>query len=395
MLAPRDIAEPRFYELDILRGVAAVMVVVFHYKHFLLISDSSGFDVVHLPFATLLGPLYVYGQFFVELFFSISGYVFFWLYANAIADRHTGAKTFFIARFARLYPLYFATLIFVAAGQGLFLLLYGHTFIYHSNTPGYFVLNLFMVHQWLPHAAMSFNGPSWSISVEVFLYVLFFVLCLLRLNRPLVLVAVIGLGILFKLVFATEASDFGRGVPSFFLGGLIFYVVKALRHPDHGAWRRWITVALTWLLPPLWLVTYAGGAGWLMAAPVPLNIALSTDGFVYIVLPLSLLFLGLRQGTWRVRLLQDAALHKVAWVGDISYSLYLLHFPLQLAVMLVMAHFSDGARLAVFSSPVFFVAFFALAIALAWLSFTYFEMPIRRSLKLAMTRRLAQPAAIH
>lgn len=388
-------AEPRFYELDILRGVAALMVVVFHYKHFLLISDGSGFDVAHLPFATLLAPLYVYGQFFVELFFSISGYVFFWLYATAIADRHTTARTFFIARFARLYPLYFATLIFVAAGQGLLLLLYGHTFIYHSNTPGYFVLNLFMVHEWLPYAAMSFNGPSWSISVEVFLYLLFFLLCLMRLNRPLILVAVIGLGILFKLVFAAEASDFGRGVPSFFLGGLVFHAVKTLRGARWGVWRRRIEMALAWLLPPLWLLTYAGGAGWLVTAPVPLNFVFSTDGFVYVVLPLSLLFLGLRQGTWRARFLQDAALHRIAWIGDTSYSLYLLHFPLQLAVMLVMARFSDAVRLAVFSSPLFFIAFFAVAIGLAWLSFTFFEMPVRRYLKLAMTRRLAPAAAIH
>ena len=388
-------AEPRFYELDILRGVAALMVVVFHYKHFLLISDGSGFDVAHLPLATLLAPLYVYGQFFVELFFSISGYVFFWLYANAITDRHTTARTFFIARFARLYPLYFATLIFVAVGQGLFLLLYGHTFIYHSNTPGYFVLNLFMVHEWLPYAAMSFNGPSWSISVEVFLYLLFFLLCLMRLNRPLILVAVIGLGILFKLVFAAEASDFGRGVPSFFLGGLVFHVVKTLRSAPWGVWRRRVEMALAWLLPPLWLLTYAGGAGWLVTAPVPLNFAFSTDGFVYVVLPLSLLFLGLRQGAWRARFLRDKSLHRIAWIGDTSYSLYLLHFPLQLAVMLVMARFSDAVRLAVFSSPLFFIAFFAVAIGLAWLSFTFFEMPVRRYLKLAMTRRLAPAAAIH
>lgn len=391
----RELSEPRFYELDILRGVAALMVVVFHYKHFLLISDTMGFDVAHLPFAVALAPLYVYGQFFVELFFSISGYVFFWLYASAISDRHTGAKTFFIARFARLYPLYLATLIFVAAGQGLFTWMHGHTFIYHNNTPGSFVLNLLMVQEWLPHAAMSFNGPSWSISVEVFLYLLFFILCLTRLNRPLILIAVIALGILFKLVFASAASDFGRGVPSFFLGGLVFHVVTALRASDRAAWNRWTGLGLVWSLPPLWGLAYAGGAGWLTGVPAPFGYLFSTDTFVYVVLPLTLLYLGLRQGQWRARALQPQSLHRIAWIGDASYSLYLLHFPLQLTVMLVMARYSDGVRLAVFSSPLFFLAFFAMAIGLAWLSFRYFEMPARRYLKLRMTRRLAQPASIH
>ena len=382
----RQPAEPRFYELDILRGVAAVMVVVFHYKHFLLISDSLGFDVAHLPFSVVLGPLYVYGQFFVELFFSISGYVFFWLYATAIADRHTSGGTFFVARFARLYPLYFATLMFVAAGQGLYLLLYGHTFIYHTNTPGYFILNLFMVHEWLPYAAMSFNGPSWSISVEVFLYLLFFGLCLSRLNTWYAIVTVIGLGIAFKLVFAAQASDFGRGVPSFFLGGLVYHIVKYLRDDRHAQWGRALATGLAWVLPPLWVLTYVAGAGWLTPVsagwPAPVNLAISTDGFVFFVLPASLLFLGLRRGAWRAQVLQPERLHRIAWVGDISYSLYLLHFPLQLSVMLVMAQLPDATRAGVFGSPVFFIAFFAIAIGLSWLSFTYFEMPMRRWVKL-------------
>ncbi|MGZ3305782.1 MAG: acyltransferase family protein, partial [Asticcacaulis sp.] len=132
--------EERFFELDILRGFASYLVVVFHYKHFLysdtFAAGAPGFDYAHQPFATLLQPVYVYGQLFVELFFSISGYVFFWLYAKALAERRLGVKSFFIARFSRLYPLFFATFIAVALIQWAFHSLYGYDYIYQHNTAG-------------------------------------------------------------------------------------------------------------------------------------------------------------------------------------------------------------------------------------------------------------------
>ncbi|HTN41414.1 MAG TPA: acyltransferase, partial [Asticcacaulis sp.] len=169
--------EARFYELDILRGLAAITVVFFHYKHFLLVSDAVGFDYDHMPFSALLMPFYLYGQFFVELFFAISGYVFFWLYARAIEEGRTRPWGFFVARFARLYPLYVVTLIVVAGLQIVYRSQYGDDFIYNEATPANFALNLLMVQQWLPYAVQSFNGPAWSISVEVFLYALFFLIC--------------------------------------------------------------------------------------------------------------------------------------------------------------------------------------------------------------------------
>ena len=52
-----DLPEPRFHELDILRGVAALMVVTFHYKHFVFISDDLGFATAHLPISAVLAPV--------------------------------------------------------------------------------------------------------------------------------------------------------------------------------------------------------------------------------------------------------------------------------------------------------------------------------------------------
>jgi peptidoglycan/LPS O-acetylase OafA/YrhL len=382
--------EARFYELDILRGLAAITVVFFHYKHFLLISDTIGFDYGHMPFSAILMPFYLYGQFFVELFFAISGYVFFWLYARPIEVGRTDAWSFFVARFARLYPLYFLTLIIVAVLQIAYRSQYGDDFIYNEDTGANFVLNLLMVQQWLPYAVQSFNGPAWSISVEVFLYTLFFLLCVWRQNNIWVLGGLFIIGAVVR-VLSDPTVDFVRGVPSFFEGGLVFYAVRALRRTENTIWRKRIMLALCGVLPLLWVVSYARGFHPInvLVEPGLFAAVFSVVGFLYVVMPLSLLALGLMQDHWRAPWLSRENLHKISWIGDISYSIYLIHFPLQLGLMLVLARLPFAERAVIFSSPLALLAFMALAAGLGWLSFRYFEMPMRRYLTRRMRPLLA------
>ena len=385
--------EARFFELDILRGLAAILVVVFHYKHFLL-SDTEVFDYDHLPFGVLLTPVYVYGQYFVELFFAISGYVFFWLYGDAVSDRRLSGRSFFTARFARLYPLYLAMLLAAVVLQSAHSALYGAAFIYKHNTVGDFVLSLFMVQQWLPGAEQTWNGPSWSLSVELFLYIAFFAVAFWRGNRPIVLAAIVVVGLAFKHIQAEPVSDFSRGVPSFFLGGLVFHAVRFLNHEAQMTWRRRLDTTLKWLVPVLWGLTYVRAQPliWdpLTAAlklyPIPAFDTLTIEGFVYGLMPLTLLALGLRRENWRHPLLSLERLRGVAWIGDISYSIYLIHFPLQVAVMLVVGQFAWADRVAIFASPLTFIAFLAVAVGLARLSFVYFEMPAREWLRHKLRR---------
>ena len=380
----------RFYELDILRGVAALVVVFFHYKHFLLISEAAGFDYAHMPLSAIFMPLYLYGQFFVELFFAISGYVFFWLYAEAIASRHTSAWAFFVARFSRLYPLYIVTLLAVVALQALYP---GDDFIYRQDTPVNFVLNLFMVQQWVPYAVQSFNGPAWSISVEVFLYALFFLICFFGWNRPWVLGGLFVAGAILRLM-SDPTVDFVRGVPSFFQGGLIYYAVQLLSR--HETWRRRVMLWLCVILPVAWIISYVRGFRPVnvLMEPGLMGTWLSVPVFLYVVLPLSLLALGLMQGHWRVKWLSRDSLHRISWIGDISYSVYLIHFPLQLTIMLGLSGLSPAVRLALFGSPLSLLIFMALASGLGWLSFHYLEMPARRYLTKRLRPLLAPSPAM-
>src|SRR5262249_10569897 len=83
-----------------------------------------------------------------------------------------------------------------------------------------------------------------------------------------------------------------------------------------------------------------------------------------------------------VALLEDrlkALWRSVAFLGDISYSSYLLHFPLQLAVMGVVLAF--GIPQAVFRSPAVLISFMGVLILLSLGSHRFLELPAQRFLR--------------
>src|ERR1700748_3423388 len=112
----------RLHGLDALRGIAALSVVIWHWQHFQ--SFSGGFKQkgtrLSQPFFWALKPIYDAGWAAVDLFFALSGFVFFWLYAPAIRERAIGFGKFAWLRFSRLYPLFFVTLIAAAILQVFF-----------------------------------------------------------------------------------------------------------------------------------------------------------------------------------------------------------------------------------------------------------------------------------
>jgi peptidoglycan/LPS O-acetylase OafA/YrhL len=70
-----------------------------------------------LPLYGLLQPFYEAGEYWVWLFWCISGYIFFWKYRDAIHDRSTGGWIFFLLRLSRLYLLHLVTLALVALAR--------------------------------------------------------------------------------------------------------------------------------------------------------------------------------------------------------------------------------------------------------------------------------------
>jgi peptidoglycan/LPS O-acetylase OafA/YrhL len=366
----------RLTALDGLRGVAAIAVVAWHWQHFFAISGDwqPGWTRSMQPFFWLLKPLYVQGWAAVDLFFVLSGFVFFWLYRDSIRSGATGAWKFSVLRISRLYPLHFVMLIAVANLQLVFFRANGQFFIYEPNDLPHFVAHLFMVQNWWPDSPQTFDGPTWSVSIEMLLYVLFFVACRLGPMRGAhCLVAALAGALLL-----TFDEHIARGVIGFFMGGFIFAIWGGLRDdPRAGT----ISRVLAWTSLAGWAVLCAmlyGDSPWLEGGEGNNQFLIVFDFFLC---PLTVLALALRESAGRTT---------PAWLGnlgDVSYSTYLIHFPLQLSLALVAAQFA--------LTPAFFmnggvmIAFLVVLIGLGALSYRYFERPMQDIL-----RRLAAPRPV-
>src|SRR5688500_12807713 len=101
---PQPIARSsgRIHELDALRGIAALGMVVWHY----------GAHFGAMPFKLALFPFYSAGFLFVDFFFVLSGYVIARAFWRAPRQSRLGSNI--LARVARMYPLHLLTLLFVA-----------------------------------------------------------------------------------------------------------------------------------------------------------------------------------------------------------------------------------------------------------------------------------------
>lgn len=366
----------RFYSLDVLRGVASLSVVLWHWQVFFLPFNKLGVEssIDKQPLFDVLSFFYKNGVVAVQLFFCLSGFIFFWLYSIRIANKTISLGSFSVLRLSRLYPLHFITLIFVAAGQIVYTGITNMSFVYPFNDTYHFLLNLFFVSSWGLEKGLSFNGPIWSVSIEVLLYAMFFVFCrIFRQNLTvLILIALIG-------YFVQRYNHaIGSGVMCFFLGGIAFIAYeKILKGGD--TWK--VSIWLPLITSIAWLVTISVTSSnhvltiFIEEAPWILQKIISN--FVVVALfPMTVMSLALietKKGTLGKRW---------AFVGDISYSSYLLHFPLQLATVLVTAKLAISQEL--FYSPWFMALFFMVLIMISLASHRYFEVPMQHYLRLRL-----------
>jgi peptidoglycan/LPS O-acetylase OafA/YrhL len=148
-----------------LRGLAALLVVIFHY-------NSQLAEVISPVFTPIIEKMYL----MVDLFFVLSGFVMYHVYGHYFRERLTPRRFahFMWARFARIYPLHLATLalmVFIAAPsfltntvEGFFAVVYDVTAL-----PSHIAMTQAMG----THHEATWNTPSWSISVEWWTYLMF------------------------------------------------------------------------------------------------------------------------------------------------------------------------------------------------------------------------------
>jgi peptidoglycan/LPS O-acetylase OafA/YrhL len=349
--------------LEILRCLSALAVLVWHYQHFWYVGATPvQFIRSEQPLYPLFRLFYEWGVYGVQVFWMISGTIFFRKYVHAIHAGAVGAWRFFVLRFSRLYPLHLLTFALVALLQYHYHALTGQYHVYQFNDAYHALLQLFMASNWGLQSGESFNGPIWSVSLEVLAYLFFFVFALAfgpRVRWMLAIIAVcavayqLRLGPVFQCIFC------------FFLGGLVALWGASPLAKAHATPIAW-TCGL-----------YIVGAALVFRLLGAFDQKLIVHLYITTAVPL-LIHLSVSRA-W----LGDRAARWATAAGNATYSSYLLHFPLQMTLMLAAA--GSGWRIPR-ESALFFLAYLVVSMALGVITYRLFEMPAQNGLRRLLLR---------
>jgi len=363
----RGVARPRSVEipgLTPLRGLAALLVVVFHLMEF---ACPEWWARPGLAFIR-------HGYLAVDLFFVLSGFVITHVYAREFATAFDARRyrTFLMARLARIYPLH----VFILGLWVALEFVRPRPFQDPARSVTAIGTNLLLIQDWHVSSILTWNEAAWSISAEWAVYLAFPVIVLLTQLRVVAARAAAVLSI-FALLCALVhfapwtpnrlgdidiAADFGvvRCALEFGLGVLAYGLYA------DGAFLRFFDKDLT-------IVVVAGcvvaGMHW------RIHDLVTVAAFVLLVLCAAQ-----NQGA-ATRILDTRVLR---FLGDISYSVYMVHMFFREVARMALKRLigrplwevtGPAERVAVLSG---WVAIILAASALTW---RLIEVPMRERLK--------------
>jgi len=342
----------RIRKLNTLRGLAALIVLVAHY------SDASRL------WNGLLGR--GAGLFGVMLFFLLSAFLIAYLYLET-PPSSAAIKNYLVARIARVVPLFLLVVGLSYAAQ-------------HSNVEFLqeIAYNVSGLKQLLSHLLLiREDSVLWTIPPEIHFYILFlfvwmarprffkWILCILG----LILVVYIRYGIFVPSPDQPPLTIFAGfharldilAVFPYFIAGLLMGQLFCHWRPPGWLVNHWFVLALLgipFLYPQVYRLivgTYYHPWAWLNPA-IFVCVSLVFFIIVFLVPPGN-------------PFLENKAGDKL---GEISYSLYLLHMPMLIAMKKL------GLATANVRGLLLFVLF---SLIVAFLSFTFFEAPMRRTIR--------------
>jgi peptidoglycan/LPS O-acetylase OafA/YrhL len=294
----------------------------------------------------------------VSFFFMLSGFILAIVYLAG--DEPIDSGRFFVHRFARIYPVYFAAFLLEMPHY-----LYTHYQAIHSGSMQALVsiaATLGLMQAWFPEHT-DINFPSWSLSAEAFFYLLFPLLgaALWRLKGwGNVWMGVLLYGVtVYTSTFMDGARKYNPAayLPVFLLGILLARLYGELMRRPESAERLSASAPLL----------VAGSLLLFMCIPV-FRLPVSDSELSHGVLApiFGVIILALASGN---RMLHSIL--SVEWLvvlGDASYALYLLHVP----VSYIFRRFIEN-----YQTPGFIV-YIAVTIGLSVISLKWFETPTRR-----------------
>lgn len=160
--------------LTSIRFFAALHIFIFHIYEVHRVSKERE-DGFVLPVFDAL-PTWVlnwirHGYFSTSLFFLISGFILSYLYVLPDGRMSLGRRTFWVARFARVYPLHILILVIMTLLASSIAATMEGANSFDLVASG--LLCATLLQAWFPTYALSWNIPTWALSVVAFYYLTF------------------------------------------------------------------------------------------------------------------------------------------------------------------------------------------------------------------------------
>ncbi|MBP9137703.1 MAG: acyltransferase [Flavobacteriales bacterium] len=334
-------------QLTFLRFVAAMLVVFYHYGKQ---TFEAGYPFLHSIIAE--------GSVAVSFFFFLSGVVLGINYLGKPLD----VRKFWLRRLARIAPLYLLAFILTFCLQAY----------YFGDLPrgNAIIAQLFALHAWFPEMCLAINYPGWSISVELLFYLIFPLIATIVLAfgsvRVSIFLVVIWIGNVLIEVFlrsATTSLDVSGPfilyfpllhIGTFAAGCVCAMLIRYMA--DRPEASRWSTPLLLGSVLTI-AVIYTGDG--------PLRETAHNGGAVPAFF---LLITGLALG--KNKLTNILSKRPFVLLGDASYAIYLLQFP----VFMLYSHGLRSASLALHEIAIYSTLLILIAIAV----YLAFELPMKR-----------------
>lgn len=364
-------SEKRVEAIDVFRGIAIVMVVLFHYTSRL---PPEALGITGDP------PVPVsFGWIGVYFFFVLSGYCIF-----LTLERSATVSLFLARRFSRIYPAFLAAVLLLFAFQFVGHLPSVPEAHYRAVAPG--LVDVALNLMFLGEMGEWVNGSFWSIAAEVKFYALIAILALLIADRVRLSIVFTWLSIGMALVWASALWLQGGSTDPMSAQSLLKFLTIGPYLPFFalGILGRQRMLGATWTGPyaivttlisanVIWLMTYSSGASSDLVAP-------TLDAGVFLLLTGLFWWFVSGRHVPQVPLLSPV----LARIGFISYSWYLIHETLGYSILLALDP--------VMPAYVALALSIASTLALAWGFSAIFEWRFRKAAEGAALAVFEAPA---
>ena len=355
-----DAAPARTARLDQLTPSRFLVVLLVLFVHGVGGIYRERLDV--FPFSTL----FHFAPSGVGFLFVLSGFVMSLVYHRPAAK--FDVRSYWVARFVRLYPLYLLAFVLMSVYYAEFM---------PRISPAKIWANLFMIQGWIPAYAQSFNYPAWSITVEVAFYSLFPFLTIWSYRQPIrrLIWASIAFWVVSQIVHYFMWARYFPAAENFIVYNPLFYMNSCFLGAVGGAW--YVREARTSSTPTRVTLPVLGIGTLLVVAVMVAGYLL--PWFPNWLQPMQGLFapffliviLALACDRSRV---SSALSHPLpVYLGETAYALYILHIPVTWLYRQGLQTLGLAEPLAVWAATAL-----PLMVLAASAAHTYVDQPVRR-----------------